>query len=624
MKKALLTLALLIAPACSSSSEVVDGGGPVVDILADTNRNGQIDWTDPTEEANKTVWNATQGAIFLANIDDSAGACVSTTSTGDLLSDAELPLCNDAADTVVNGPMDLLDLAPLGIRGWPRAPAGTLGTVSVDTASAPFIHLFIQRDGALTFFDWQNGDRIQTAELRAGNVIMAIEATDVVRDPTVWNGYTTVTLSVNVDDAGASKTDSVILRVAPIVTRHQLAPEEQMFVTAFADDEGSIAMRSALYSDMAGTGEGDGGVLPPTPSNVTEINGDESFAGNTYYDDRWTQDFFEVGYMSMPTTGGQQHIIDVYLRSANIYTPTDVNNQLRPAGKVVFAKFRGPGAAGVQQYDIASDPDMDSLNSLGNLETIPPYSLNGVSYPLGRLFRGDIPTWHPDSSFEKMMEAQLVQPPVYIDTSWLFVGHVDETTSFLTASSPRGWVLLLNDPALAVTMLEEQVTAGNGDVLMFAGENWLDDGNPTPAQISINDALADVDILSTSNAAVASVNAELQVIQTATGLTDAEIIHIPYLYQPVQGGALAWQPGTVNGLYYAANTFAAPDPHGPIINGVDIFKAQMQTALSAVGINVVWVEDWDLYHRLSGEVHCGTNSKRGLAPNETWWTSGYD
>jgi protein-arginine deiminase len=385
-------------------------------------------------------------------------------------------------------------------------------------------------------------------------------------------------------------------------------------------------MRSALYSDMAGTGEGDGGVLPATPSNVTEINGDETFADNTYYDDQWTQDFFEVGYMSMPTTGGQQHIIDVYLRSANIYTPTDTNNPLRPAGKVVFAKFRGPGAAGVQQFSVSlADPDSDSLNSYGNLETIPPYSLNGTNYPLGRLFRGDIPSWHPDPSFEKMMEAQLVQPPVYIDTSWLFVGHVDETTSFLTASSPRGWVLLLNDPALAMTMLQDQVTAGNGDVLMFAGESWLDDNNnPTPAQISISDALADTDIISTSNAAVASVNAELQVIQAATGLTDAEIIHIPYLYQPEQGGSLAWQVGTVNGLYYSPTTFAAPDPHGPVINGVDIFKAQMEMALAPVGINVVWVEDWDLYHRLAGEVHCGTNSKRGLVANETWWTSGYD
>ena len=297
---------------------------------------------------------------------------------------------------------------------------------------------------------------------------------------------------------------------------------------------------------------------------------------------------------------------------------------LRPAGKVVFARFRGPDAAAIQQYDVTSDPNMDSLNSYGNLETIPPYSFNGMNYPLGRLFRGSIPSFHPDASFEKMMEAQLVQPPVYIDTSWLDVGHVDETTSFVKTSSPRGWALLLNDPALAKQMLQDQVTAGNGSVLMFAGENWLDgSGNPTPAQISISDVLADTSVMSMSDTAAVKVAAELQVLEQQTGLTDAEVIHIPFLHQSVMGVALAYQVGTVNGLYYAQDTFAAPDPHGPIINGQDIFKVQMQTALSAIGINIVWVEDWDLYHRLSGEVHCGTNSRRALLSGEQWWTSGY-
>ncbi len=622
MKRTFAAVPLLVAFACSDTpNQQPDTGAAIVSILADNNRNGTIDWNDPTEEKNKTTWDATHGAIFLANIDDDQKACPVTDQSGAILSDVDLAKCNDAQDTIINGDADLLDLAPLGVRAWPGAPDGTVGSVSVDSAAAPYVHLFIQRAGVLTFFDWQNGDQIATAELRGGNVVMAIEATDVVRDPSVWNGYATITLSVAVGDGGV-QTDAVKLRVAPMVTRHQLANEEQMFVTAYASDPGSIAMRSTLYSDIAGTGEGDGGTLGATPASFTEINGDEAF-GNAYpFDDQWTQDFFEVGYMSMPTTGGKQHVIDVYIRSANIYS-TSTTNPLRPAGKVVFAKFRGPDAAGVVQYDVTSDPNMDSLNSFGNLETIPPYN-NGTDYPLGRLFRGSIPTFHPDASFEKMMEAQLLQPPVYIDTSWLLVGHVDETTSFVKSNSTRGWALLLNDPALAKQMLQDQVTAGNGSALMFAGMNWLDNNNvATPAQISISDVLADTNVMTTSAQASASIDAELQVIEQATGITEADIIRIPYLHEPVQGGSLAYQPGTVNGLYYAADTFAAPDPHGPIINGKDIFKDQMETALATIGLKVVWVEDWDLYHRLSGEVHCGTNSKRGLVDGEQWWTSGY-
>jgi protein-arginine deiminase len=533
-----------------------------------------------------------------------------------LLSDVVLAQCNDAQDTVINGDSDALDLAPLGTAPWPGAPDGTTGSISVDTASASMIHLFIQRNGALTFFDWQNGDVLSTDEVRAG-ATLAIEATDIVRDPNVWNGYTTVTFAIG------SQSDVVKMRVAPVVTRHHLAKEEQIFVTAYSDDEGSVAMRSSLYSDMAGTGEGDGG-LGATPANVTEINGDQAYGNDYPYDDQWTQDFFEVGYMSMPIANGGQHVIDVYIRSANIYS-TSTQNPLREAGKVVFTKFRGPDAAGIQQYDMSSDPTMDSLNSFGNLETIPPYSLNGTNYPLGRLFRGSVPSLHPDASFEKMMEAQLVQPPVYIDTSWLEVGHVDETTSFVKTSTPRGWTMLVNDPAMAKQMLQDQSTAGNGSVVMFAGEKWLnDDNSETAADITIDQVLADNDVMTQSDTAAANIAGQIQTIEQATGLTDADIIHVPFLHEPVMGTSLAYQPGTVNALYYAEDTFAAPDPHGPIINGKDIFKDQLETALAAIGIKVAWVEDWDLYHRLSGEVHCGTNSKRGLVDGEQWWTSGYD
>jgi len=95
------------------------------------------------------------------------------------------------------------------------------------------------------------------------------------------------------------------------------------------------------------------------------------------------------------------------------------------------------------------------------------------------------------------------------------------------------------------------------------------------------------------------------------------------VFRGEDGELVAEDLGTVNGLYYAFDTFAAPDPHGPVIDGVDIFKDQFEKALGAVGIKVAWIEDWDLYHRLSGEVHCATNSKRALLPDEKWWTSSF-
>jgi protein-arginine deiminase len=613
MMKRLFFLALpitaFVAPACSSS--------PTASalIIADTNCNGTLDWTDATEtdKTAKNEWNASHGAIFLANIDDDLEACPKMTGNT-LASDVDLAACNDAADTVVNGDDDLLDLAPVGVGQFANAPAGTTATVTPDFPD--YVHLFIMRNGAMTFFDSQNGDTISADELKAGNVQMAIEATDIVRDKSVWDGFVTLTLTITPGDGSTPSTDSVKLRVAPVVTRHHLAQEEQIFVTRFAQDPGSIALRATLYSNMAGNGEGDGITLPPTPQNVYEIDGDKAYGSYFPYDDQWSQDFFEVGYMSMPTATGQ-HVIDVYLRAANVYNPTDAKNPLRDAGKSVFTLFRGKDAAGVQQYDIKHDQNSDSLNSFGNFETIPPYA----NYPLGRIFRGSIPSFAIDPPFKLMMESQGVQPPVYIDTSWLNIGHVDETISFVKANSPRGWALLINDPAMAKKMLQDASAAGHGSTIMFAGKLWLDNNNnESPADVTIDQVLADTNVMTASDQAVAEVDAQLQILKTETGITDAEIIHVPFLHEPVQGTSLAYQPGTINGLYYAADTFAAPDPHGPMINGVDIFKDQFEKALATVSVKVAWIEDWDLYHRLSGEVHCGTNSKRALMPDEKWWT----
>ena len=329
MTKLLLALPIsfsFFGPACSSTPPA-----PPALIIADTNRNGTLDWSDATEtdKTTKNEWNASHGAIFLANIDDDLVACPATTGNT-LASDVDLAACNDATDTVVNGDDDLLDLAPVGVGAWPTAPAGTTATVTPDAGD--YVHLFIMRGGQMTFFDWQNG-KISADELQAGNVQMAIEATDIVRDTSVWNGFVTLTLTITPGDGSTPATDTVKLRVAPVVTRHHLAQEEQIFLTKFSTDPGSVALRATLYSNLAGNGEGDGMTLPAQPpQNVYEINGDKAYGNYFPYDDQWTQDLFEIGYMSMPSVSGQ-HVIDVFLRSANVYYPTNATNPLRDAGK---------------------------------------------------------------------------------------------------------------------------------------------------------------------------------------------------------------------------------------------------------------------------------------------------
>jgi protein-arginine deiminase len=591
---------LLVLAACSSTSS--DGASPtastepahppvVADLRADSNRDGEVSFD--ARDAEKLAWDGAHGAVFLANIDDDSRRCKVTGS------DVDLPKCNDAADAKINGPEDAKDLARLLTRPWAEAPEDATAAVGFADGASPPVRLFKRIGPEATDFEVLAEDgALALAELRAG-VELAIEATDIVRDPKTWDGYVVVRLTVTA--YGETVTDDVKLRVAPVLTSHHLQPAEELFVS----DTGSPGNR-AMRTDLAAACSA---ASAPTPVAVEE-------------EDSWTQDFFETAWMSMPAAGGAQHVIRVNLRSANVFDPSDKVNPLRPAGQYVFTSLRGPDSAGIQQFDPRHDPRTDSLNSFGNLETIPPYSLGGEAYPFGRILRGAIPSFKPDTSFTKMLEAQSVQPPVYIDTSWLLVGHVDETISFVKASSPRGWVVLVNDARMAKSMLEGFVAKGHGETLMFAGKSWFDDrGQASPAQRTIAEVLKDTDVMTASAEAAAEVDAQVTILKKELGLSDDEIVRVPYLHHAVDGGSVAYQPGTVNGLYASEGHFIAPKPHGPKIDGVDPFETQLQGALAKHGVTVHFAEDWDDYHAALGEVHCGTNAARKI-PDAKWWESG--
>ena len=573
---------------------------PVVDLRVDNNRNGIVELDDPSEDLDEDLWDQTHGAVFLANIDDDTLRCPKTGS------DVDLASCNDAQDDIVNGKDDLLDMARLKTVPWIDAPEGANGRLILSEPGSEKVRLFLKgADGEFAMFD-PASDEIAVKDLREG-AEFAIEGKDIVRDASEWDGFINITLRVTVEATSeheaVDETDTVRMRISPVMTFHHLLPVETSYVvkpgfwadlTEFVDD-----FREAVNN--AGV-----------PGGLTELS----------TVDQWTQDFFETGYMSMPAPGEEQHVIRVVYRSANVDTPWSNVSPLRPSGRLVFTAMRGKDVAGVQHYDRSHSLDMGSLDSMGNTETIPPYELDGVSYPLGRLFRGSVASFYPDRLFSTMLESQGQQPPVYVDTSWLFVGHVDETISFIKANSPRGWVVLANDARLAKKMLEDAAANGHGSVTMFTGKKWVDDNDKEyPAEATIDEVLANTQIMSESAKAAVEVDAQLDILRSVTGITDAEIIPVPFLHWPAYGYSLAYQPGTVNGTYLSDLHFAAPNPHGPIIDGKDIFKVQLEETLQPFGITVDWIENWDGFHRLDGEVHCGSNSDRRI-PNIKWWETG--
>jgi hypothetical protein len=60
-------------------------------------------------------------------------------------------------------------------------------------------------------------------------------------------------------------------------------------------------------------------------------------------------------------------------------------------------------------------------------------------------------------------------------------------------------------------------------------------------------------------------------------------------------------------------------------NNVDLLEAFLQVTLMRLGLKVHFIDDWNDYHRMDGEVHCGTNALRVPPQTEStyvgtkWW-----
>lgn len=556
--------------------------GFAIDLVADTNRDGVVDPTDVTDDMNEDVWSDTQGAIFLANLDDDSGLC----SRGG--SDETLAACFDAADEAVNGESDLLDMARIELVGY-NVPDDATATIRV-SLNADRVRLFRQRGD--DFDVVTDGLSLEAPDLKSG-VVFFLEGKDIVRDSS-WDGFTEIEVESSSSEGESS--DKVQLRVAPLLFAHHLLPPH----TAYA-------------SERAAGGDG-------AFSRDLEAAIEAADFGQPLYDinqqDQWTQDYFEPGYMTMPAEGGA-HVMDVFVRSANIQYDRQGRPILRIAGQVVYTEFRGVDVAGLTEVDWNHDPFWDTLNSFGNAETIPPHE----GFPVGRILRGKANGLAGDDRMYGLMEAQRVQEPVYIDTGWLLVGHVDETVSFIKDNNADTWKMVYNDPRMARDMLQQAVDDGFGGTVLHSGRNWIDwrTFREVPATVSIDQLLNDANVMAASAEAIAEVDEQIDIIKRSTGLSDDRLLAVPFLHESQSGLSVAYQPGVVNGISLGDTHFAAPEMHGPIVNGNDIFANVVEESFSAAGVTVHWIEDWDMFHRLSGEVHCGTNTRR--IPVDDWWVS---
>ncbi|WP_336319813.1 protein-arginine deiminase domain-containing protein [Streptomyces lavendofoliae] len=597
------------------------------DLRADVNRDGRVS-TAPgaDDDRGEDRWAADRGAVFLPNIDDDSRRCP---RSGDAASRA----CNDAADRIVNGPADALDLARLRTVPQPRLSSTSRGKISIAAANhALHARLFLHGPRG-----WQvvtPATRLTAAQLKRG-VELGLEATGVVRDTARWNGELDIVLSVT--GPGGTRSDRVRLRVAPVLTHHHLQRTERTLVTTYPR-----RVQQRFVADFTAASKKAG---LPAPLRLRNPNESE---------DPWTQDFVEPGYVSLPAADGRPHGMRVLLRSAQEY---GTGASRRPRGAAELYPLRGRDVAVLETpEDRQSDWD---LNSMGNLETIPPHTHRGRAFPAGRIIigqRGKKRGQRPARTMLKLLTSQKAQDPLLLDTSWLRVGHVDEFVQFLPARTRRGWKVGVADPRAGLELLDSAMKRGHGETPMFS---WPGDKSAAAPEENVADAARSKTFRADNHHAAQRIEANLDLLKRETGITDADIVSVPALFTrgincgpkgekqhwpllkcsagPVPGSVSdygqdrldpdtgdepphrlsAYIPGAANGVLLTPRRYLAPRQWGPVIHGRDIFTDAVTSAYERAGIKVRYLDDFSSHHLGEGEVHCATNTLRDAT--HPWW-----
>lgn len=592
-----------------------------IDLGVDGNRDGIIA-DEAGDQVDEDRWDATAGAVFLANLDD----------------DDEDGFA-DGLDDVVNGDEDELDLARIVVRAWPHAPEGASGSVSLDAASQEHVHLFRHEpDGTWTRVaggdcgETGGGDACEGAavaldieDLRAG-VELGIEGirfygtaeTGWTEDEAGWNGLVRLTLAV-VDAAGeplsimanGDATDRAMMRLAPWLMNHNLRPFDTVYYSDF-----SYLLTSTMDDPLE--------EFEVEPHEIGDYDDLDEYTG---WADIWTEDYMQTGWTAMPRVGGAAGGV----HGMNIYNPRPWGRppdgeDWRPYHPQVFLQyyFLGPDEGVAVFYGEQEAQDGTTFDSHGNHEALPPWP----AAPAGRLLLGA----NIMQSTLTFYEAQGVQPPVYLDTSWLIVGHMDEVYTSVRAATDTGFKLLQNTPRLARELFADWEEQGMGGATVFEGRNDPFYGIDWPTTLA--DINADATLMAWNQEAQAFIDQMQDDLIEQTGLTLDDIVEVPVLYEEIEGGKIAYLPDTANvRVIREGDVVIFTETMGPTFDGTDLMAQWIEDNVaspanelgsSGQGVELRYADSWH-YHILLGDVHCASNwSVLPTDGEPRWWSASPD
>jgi hypothetical protein len=477
----------------------------------------------------------------------------------------------DADDERVNGPADERDLAAVHVRlGDPRAVR-----VAVSSGGAP-----------LRFFE-RRGDGWHHAGLREATVPVEVAA-DGTAGVTLhieacawagldgWDGVARIEFEPQDAAGGRLGGAQVECRVAPVILRPAAARAREVFVATGRYD--NQAFLAALTSALEPRG------LPLVVHEAAD------------WREMWMQDAFEIATTEIP--GSRMHVVLAGLRDCDRFPDTLLAADTAVARVAAVRPLAG-GDAWADWY--------------GNLEASPPL----VAWQEGRAIYGrnirSGASFHPE--VVRFLEAQGAQAPLWIDTSWLLIKHVDEIIAFMPGADGRG-VLLVSDPeeglrlggldgpdrttkpqAEAATIVE-----ANRRIARIIAATLGGGAGPPRAGARAADAAGD--------GAQARPAAGLLAL---LGWGPDRVIRLPVAFR-VSAKSLEAAGDPTDAVPIWSNPVNAVFVNGTVICGSADMPAAVRQAcrerfLAAGAADVVFIDDAP-DHRRSGNVHCATNVRR--------------
>lgn len=375
-------------------------------------------------------------------------------------------------------------------------------------------------------------------------------------------------------------TDTVVFRMAPWIMTPNTQPPLELYVCSVIDPHGSNEKFLEDMSDLALKANCKLIICPLTENQ----------------NDRWIQDEMEFGYVEAPH------------KSFPVVFDSPRDRGLKDFPK----KILGPDFGYVtREVPFAGSSGLDSF---GNLDVSPPVTVGSKAYPLGRILIGSS---YPKSGGRRMarvvrdfLKAQQVQAPVELYSDWLSVGHVDEFLSFVPTSDQKGFRLLLASPSVCLRLFQEKKEDGHGEAAQF-------DGLEHQVKRSINEMLEDRSLRSDSLYVQKCIDWNREVLKRELGLTEQDIVDIPQLFFLRGSYAEAFFPDMVN-MVVLGKYLGIPKPFGPIVNGRCCLEEKVRSLLEPLGLHCIFINDYLSYHKLLGEIHCGTNVLRKPFPFK-WW-----